>query len=150
MPICPICSQSLDTIRHREGLFYLCPNCDGHALTIPHVRRVAGDRFAARLLRLIKLATRRSKRACPFCGCAMAIASMPEPLMELEGCLSCSAVWFDAPTFETLAGGTIETTNALPMLATELYAEIKLKELKDREKAEEDKARKKKKRLRDL
>ena len=80
----------------------------------------------------------------------MAIASMPEPLMELEGCLSCSAVWFDAPTFETLAGGTIETTNALPMLATELYAEIKLKELKDREKAEPETARKKKKRIREL
>jgi len=80
----------------------------------------------------------------------MAVATTTEPAMELEGCLACSAVWFDAPTFDTLTGGTIETTNAMSMLSTEIYAEIKLKELKDREKAEAEKARKKKKRIRDL
>ena len=56
----------------------------------------------------------------------------------------------DAPTFENLSGGTIETTNSLGLQATEIYAEIKLKELKDRQKAEEEAAKKRKKRIRDL
>ncbi|MSU58049.1 MAG: hypothetical protein EXS35_07705 [Pedosphaera sp.] len=73
-----------------------------------------------------------------------------EPALELEGCLACSAVWFDAPTFESLSDGVLETTNAMPRLATEMYAELKLKQLKQREEAEKEKARKKKKRVRDL
>jgi len=56
----------------------------------------------------------------------------------------------DAPTFENLSGGTIETTNSLGLQAIEIYAEIKLKELKDRQKAEEEAAKKRKKRIRDL
>ena len=150
MPSCPICSRPLLTTRHREGLFYHCSRCDGRAVTIPHVRRVAGDRFAARLLRLIKFGGRRGALGCPFCAKAMVATAMTDPPMELEGCPTCNAVWIDAPTFESLAGGTIETTNSLPMQATELYAEIKLKELKDRLKAEEEEKRKRKKRIRDL
>jgi Zn-finger nucleic acid-binding protein len=119
-------------------------------MTVPHVRRVAGDRFAARTLRLLKLAVRRSARACPFCGKAMTMVVMTEPPAEFEGCLVCNSIWMDAPTFENLTGGIVETTNSLAWQATEIYAEIKLKELKDRQKAEEEEKRKKKKRIRDL
>ena len=150
MPTCPICKTSLETTRHREGLYYLCGVCSGRAVTIPHLRRVAGDRFAARVLRLLKLARRRSERPCAFCGKAMTVALRTEPPLELEGCLLCNATWMDAPTFENLSGGTIETTSSLALQATEIYAEIKLKELKDRQKAEEEAAQKWKKRLRDL
>jgi Zn-finger nucleic acid-binding protein len=80
----------------------------------------------------------------------MAMALTSEPPMEIEGCLGCSAVWMDAPTFESLTGGVVETTNSLAMNSTEIYAEIKLKELKDREWEEEEKVRKKKKRIRRL
>jgi len=80
----------------------------------------------------------------------MTVAVMTGPPMELEGCLACNATWMDAPTFENLSGGTIETTNSLGLQATEIYAEIKLKELKDRQKAEEEAAKKRKKRIRDL
>jgi len=150
MPTCPICEKCLETTRHREGLYYLCSVCAGRALTTPHVRRVAGDRFAARVLRLLKLGVRRSKRLCPFCGKAMTIVTMTERPVEFEGCLACNTVWMDAPTFESLTGGIIETTSSLAMQATDIYAEIKLKELKDRQKAEEEAAKKRKKRIRDL
>ena len=119
-------------------------------MTIPHVRQMAGDRFATRVLRLLKLAARRSKRLCPFCNNPMTVAVTTEPPLELEGCLRCNAVWVDAPTFDRFTGGTVETTNSLALHATEIYAEIKLKELKDREKEEEEKARKRKKRIKDL
>lgn len=147
MPACPICAKPLDTIRQREGVFYHCSSCDGRALTIPQLRRVAGDRFATKLLRLIKFARRPSEHACPFCSRHMVVFNVAEPLMVLDGCLPCNAVWFDAPTYETMPAGSAETTNSLPSLATEIFAEMRLKELKDREAreaAERKKARKKK------
>lgn len=150
MPTCPVCKTNLETTRHREGLYYLCTICAGRALTIPHVRQVAGDRFAARTLRLLKLAACRGERLCPFCGKAMAVAIMTEPPLEFEGCLQCNVAWLDAPTFESLSGRTIETTASLGMQATEIYAEIKLKEFNDRQKAEEEAAKKRKKRVHDL
>ena len=150
MPRCPICTQPLLTTRHREGLFYLCPRCVGRAVTIPHVRRIAGDRFAARLLRLLQHGGRRSELGCPFCDQIMRVVTTKEPPLQLEGCLVCNAVWMDSPTFENLTGGTVETTNSLSWQATEIYAEMKLKELKDRQRAEEEAARKKKKRIRDV
>ena len=119
-------------------------------MTIPHLRKVAGDRFAARLLRLLKWVTRGSDRPCAFCGKPMVVATVANSMVEMEGCLACNAAWMDAPTFESLVGGVVETTNSLAGQATEIYAEIKLKELKDREKEEEEKARKRKKRISDL
>ena len=119
-------------------------------MTIPHLRKVAGDRVAARLLRLLKLARRRSDRPCAFCGKPMVVAAMTDPILEMEGCVACNATWIDGPTFATLADGAVETTNSLAGQATEIYAEIKLKELKDREKEEEEKARRRKKRISDL
>jgi hypothetical protein len=77
----------------------------------------------------------------------MTVAVTTEPPMEIEGCLVCNAVWMDAPTFEALTGGVVETTSSLGTQATEIYAEIKLKELKDREREEEEKARKRKRRI---
>jgi Zn-finger nucleic acid-binding protein len=150
MPVCPICIKPLETVRQREGLFYFCPVCNGRALTIPQVRRVLGDRLAAKLLRLIKLSRRESGHACPFCAEGMLVVSAPEPPVELDACRSCSVVWFDAPTYEALPEGTVETTALLALQATEIVAEIRLKELKEREQEREaeerDKKKKKKKR----
>jgi len=102
------------------------------------------------MLRLLKPSQRRSERTCPFCNKAMVVATLTEPPVEFEGCLPCNAVWIDAPTFEGLSGGTIETTSSLAGQATEIYAEIKLKELTDRQKMEEQAAKKRKKHIRDL
>ena len=151
MPACPICAKPLDTVRQREGLFYFCPVCNGRALTIPQVRRVLGDRLAAKLLRLIKLSRRESERSCPFCAKRMLVVSAQEPAMELDACRPCGVVWFDAPTYEALPEGTVETTASLALQATEIIAEIRLKELKEREKEREEEERdmkKKKKRRR--
>ena len=152
VPACPFCAKPLETIRQREGVFYLCSSCGGRAVTIPQLRRVAGDRFAAKLLRLIQLAHRPSKWPCPFCSGRMVVCNLAEPLMELDGCRPCNAVWFDAPTYETMPEGSAETTNSLPSLATEVFAEIRLKEMKDREAREEAERKKvrKKRGLRDL
>lgn len=80
----------------------------------------------------------------------MVVVATSEPPIQLEGCLACNAVWVDGPSFECFTDGDIETTSSLALHATEIYAEIKLKEFDDRQKAEEEAARKRKKRIRDL
>lgn len=146
MPVCPICDRALDIQRQREGLFYSCAKCGGRALTIPQIRRVAGDRLGAKLVRLLSLSRLQSKHTCPFCGKRMVCVSLTEPPLAVEGCRPCNAIWFDAPTYETLPEGVGESTNALSLLATEIFAENKLKELKEREAREEAERKKRGKR----
>ena len=141
---CPICAKQLDTIRQREGVFYHCAVCTGRALTIPQLRRVAGDRFATKVLRLLKLTRRGSEHACPFCTQRMMVLNVTEPALELEGCPACNVVWFDAPTYDAVPEGAAEATNSLPSLANEIFAENRLKEHNERvlrEEAERKKSR---------
>jgi Zn-finger nucleic acid-binding protein len=147
MPTCPICKKSLETVRQREGIFYPCQTCHGRATTIPQIRRVFGDRIATKLLRLIKLSRLASARLCPFCGRPMLVVNAQEPPLELESCRACAAVWFDLPTYEALPQLTVETTNSIPMQATEIIALNRLKELKALEE-EERKREKRRKKLR--
>jgi Zn-finger nucleic acid-binding protein len=147
VPICPICSKPLETTRQREGLFYPCRTCDGRAMTVSQVRHMLGDQVATKLLRFIKLSRLSSEHSCPFCGKPMLMVNIPEPRLELESCRACSVVWFDLPTYESLPQMTSETTNSIPMQATEIIALNRLKELKKHEE-EERRREKEKKRLR--
>ena len=146
MPTCPICIKPLETTRQREGLFYPCRTCDGRAMTVSQVRHMLGDQVATKLLRLVKLSRLSSAHACPFCGRLMLVINTQEPLLALESCRACSVVWFDLPTYESLPQLTSETTNSIPMQATEIIALNRLKELKKREE-EERRREKEKKRL---
>jgi Zn-finger nucleic acid-binding protein len=102
--------------------------------------------MGARLLRALGNARLRSEHACPFCGAKMVRVNLTSPALEVDGCRPCNAIWFDAPTYELLPEGTAETTNALPLLATEIFGELKLKEQKEREEREEAERKKKRKR----
>jgi hypothetical protein len=75
----------------------------------------------------------------------MLLIRTPEPPLDLDACQPCSVVWFDAPSYETLPEGAVETTASLALQATEIVAEIRLKELKEREKEREEEERDKKK-----
>jgi Zn-finger nucleic acid-binding protein len=144
MPTCPICAKPLETVRQREGVFYRCRACNGRAVTVSQVRHVLGERVATKLLRLIKLSRRQSQRRCPFCQNAMVVVNSQEPVLELDACRTCNAVWFDDPTYESLPELAFEATNSMAMQATEIIAMERLKELKERQEAERKQARKKK------
>jgi Zn-finger nucleic acid-binding protein len=144
MPTCPICAKPLETTRQREGVYYPCPVCDGRAVTVSQIRHVLGERVAMKLLRLMKLSRRESARKCPFCTKPMLVLNMQEPLLELDACRSCNAVWFDAPTYASLPQLAFESTSSIAMQATELIALQRLKELKERQEQERKEAKKKK------
>ncbi len=75
----------------------------------------------------------------------MVVVQTQEPALELDACRPCSVVWFDAPTYEALPEGTVETTSSLAMQATEIVAMNRLRELKEREREREEEERDKKK-----
>ena len=144
MPTCPICAKPLETVRQREGVCYPCKSCHGKAMTLSQIRHVLGDQIATKLLRLMKLGRRQGERECPFCGTPMRVLNTQEPPLELDACVTCITVWFDAPTYECLPQLTGEATNSIPMQATEIIALNRLKELKEREEEARKQARKKK------
>jgi Zn-finger nucleic acid-binding protein len=134
----------LAAIRQRNGLFYHCPGCNGRALSIPQLRQVAGDRFAAKLLRLIKSSLRKGERSCPFCSQRMVVFEVQDPPLELDGCRPCNLVWFEQEQYEAVPEGAAETTGTLSELAMEMRALQRLKELKEREEAEKTEEKKRK------
>jgi len=132
MPVCPNCATPLNTIRHREGLFFLCPTCEGRAVTLPQIRRVAGDRFATSLLRQINANAYFGRRPCPFCGRRMRQFNSAQPPLELDACKACAAVWFDPQEFEAVPEGVLESPHETQMRAAEAMGQYRLDQMKER------------------
>lgn len=135
MPNCPSCNKELETVAQRQGVFFHCPGCDGRALSIPQLRRVAGDHFAVRLLRLLKTRQEQSDSSCPFCGRRLTLLRMQEPQMDLQGCRPCNLVWFDPQSYELVPEWTVAGNTGVSMQDIETESLRRLKELKEREKA---------------
>src|SRR5882724_11454727 len=144
MPSCPGCTKELETVPQRQGVFYRCPGCNGRALSIPQIRRVAGDHFAVKLLRLLKMRNEQRSASCPFCGKQMLSLKLQESALELSGCRPCNIVWFDAQSYQLVPEWTVANGTGVSMQDIETESLRRLKELKEREKAaaEEEKKRK--------
>lgn len=137
MPICPACHEPLRTVRQREGIYYTCDQCGGRAVTVPQVRRVAGDRFAMQLLREINHAELVTERYCPFCLAAMKQFQNAQPPLTLDSCRKCGVVWFDPSEFEAIPEGVIETPDELELRGREALALEQAKQIAQRAQAED-------------
>ena len=137
MPICPVCHDPLRTIRQREGIYYSCDRCRGRAVTVPQVRRVAGDRFAVQLLREINHTELVSDRYCPFCLAVMKQFQNDQPRLTLDSCRACGVVWFDASEFEAIPERALESTDELILRGREALAREKVKQIAERARAED-------------
>lgn len=132
MLACPNCSTPLNTIRQREGLFFLCLACEGRAVTIPQIRRIAGDHFATNLLRQINGNSHFGDRTCPFCCRRMRRFYSQDPLLELDACKTCGAVWFDPQEFEAMPEGAIESPDEVRLRGAEVIARYRLEQMKEK------------------
>lgn len=137
MPGCPLCHAALRTIRQREGIFFLCDECNGRAVTIPQIRRVAGDQFATRLLWQINRAPNVTARPCPFCRRPMKQFQNSEPPLTLDTCRLCGVVWFDRSEFEAIPEGAIESHDELVLRGREALAAEKVRQLAERARSED-------------
>lgn len=128
MPDCPNCQVPLITMRQRNGLFYQCPNCGGRAVTLPQIRRVAGDRFATNLIRQINTNRSIGERCCPFCPRPMRVFDSAQPPLELDACKSCATVWFDRQEFEAVPEKAVPSTNELRLAAAEAFGRHRIEQ----------------------
>jgi len=144
MSACPDCNKELETVPQRQGVFYRCPTCNGRALSIPQVRRVAGDHFAVNILRLLKMRNGQTSALCPFCGKKLLSLKVQEPKLELAGCRPCGIVWLNAQNYQLVPEWTVASNTGISMQDIEAESLRRLKELKEKEKAtaEEEKRRK--------
>jgi Zn-finger nucleic acid-binding protein len=136
MANCPTCKTSLRTIRQREGVFLNCDQCGGRAVSISHIRRFTGDRFATKLLVEINRVTKTSLLSCPFCNSPMKQLQTPQPAITLDACKQCVTVWFAAGEFEKLPEGVIESQDELRLRGAEAHGKLKLKGLDLQQKKE--------------
>jgi membrane associated rhomboid family serine protease len=127
----------LKTVRQREGIFFHCDQCDGRAMTIPQVRRVAGDKFATQLLRKINNTCQTSSRKCPFCCLMMLQFQITQPMMTLDSCKHCGVVWFERGEFEEVPEGTIETPDELTLRGREILAVHQVEEMAEQQRRQE-------------
>jgi membrane associated rhomboid family serine protease len=128
MANCPNCGIYLQTVRNRDGIYSHCSQCDGRAVTFPQIRRTTGDRYLSSLIRQVRCATQISTRACPFCQTAMKNFLLSNPPVTLDGCMSCTMVWFDTGKFEQLPEGVAETPEDAMFRAFESEAKWKIEQ----------------------
>ncbi|HUA65683.1 MAG TPA: rhomboid family intramembrane serine protease [Alphaproteobacteria bacterium] len=125
MPSCPSCRIGLETARQRGGVYYYCSQCNGRAVSMPQIRRMAGELFASGLLLKMSTTTQASWLTCPFCETQMKSFNVSNPPITLDSCKSCGMVWFEAGKFEITPEGVIESGDAL--LLTPAEADVKRK-----------------------
>ena len=120
----------LKTHRQSEGLFYECTGCGGRAVTIPQIRRVAGDCFTTSLLRQINTQTLNGTHSCPFCNRTMRQFRSSAPPLELDACKPCGVVWFDPHEFEAVPEGAVASVHELQLRGAESLGTHRLEQLK--------------------
>jgi len=125
--------ESLSTIRQREGIYFLCNRCGGRAVTVPQVRRFAGDRFATGLLRKINTTTFLGGRNCPFCSDQMRQFYLEQPTLQLDACRPCNLIWFDPREYEAIPEVAVESVNEMQLRVAEAIGTYRIEQMRERE-----------------
>ncbi len=99
-------------------------------MTLPQIRRVAGDRFATSLLRQINGNQHFGQQRCPFCNQQMRVFQSSAPVMELDACKSCGLVWFDPAEYEAVPEGAVTSdAHVLDVRGREALATYRLEQV---------------------
>jgi len=123
---CPNCGLALKRVERDYGVIWVCPTCNGRAVTIPLLERTVLKDCVIRLWRAAHHDEGAPGRPCPACGRQMrevqAFADVDAP--KLDVCKTCQFVWFDRNEYENLpaARPPSQQTEALPQKAREILA----------------------------
>jgi len=127
----------LRTVRQRDGIFFLCDQCEGRALSFPQVRRIAGDRYVSKLVRQVNTTHSFGNRTCPFCNQWMLrFTTQQPPPLQLDACKPCGMLWFDRETFKAVPEGVIESVDGAQLRACEAMGVHKVEQLKEKDVSE--------------
>ncbi len=102
--LCPRCRLKLKGISQEVGFSYSCPMCEGRAVALPVIRKLAPPHVIKDLWQRVISPDARSEIRCPSCSQEMAHIGL---LLEggdeyLDVCPQCHFIWFDHLEFERL------------------------------------------------
>ena len=135
MFICPICKIPLNQNGNIFGLFWVCPSCNGRAVTLEAVRKVIPRPMVNHLWQRARSGQHARTRQCPACKHRMSEVPIisKERTEYIDVCSKCHFIWFDPHEFEHLPKVEIKDTQGLPlpMEAKEALALARLESLKE-------------------
>lgn len=116
MPICPTCKTELDKKSTSLGLLWVCPSCDGRAVSVEVVKKAVPNDIVDKLLDAVRSGRHPQKRRCPACGEMMAEVPITNKGRTgyLDACTGCSLIWFDPGGDEGLPKVPITSKGKLP------------------------------------
>ena len=98
MAECPRCKTQLVGQPSKQGLQFICPGCNGRAISIDALRKADVDSlFLTSIWEKAHNPAGRRYRPCPHCGRPMAAVDehLSNHLLCLDICSFCHALWFD-------------------------------------------------------
>lgn len=97
--LCPRCSSDMQNLPCEGGQIPTCTACRGSAITVALLRRFAPKERIDQAWRTARDETRKSELGCPGCEARMrpvALETHGDAALELDACVVCHLVWFDA------------------------------------------------------
>jgi len=146
---CPRCGVALDSRTQDQILSYSCPECDGHAITLPGLRKQSSQGAINMFWRAAQEGRQGSGPGCPTCMNSMTTVSIPSEKLVASGapgaaadgsplvldvCRPCTLVWFDPGEQEQLgsaAAVSAQERSSVERQAAEATANMMIAELKE-------------------
>jgi len=131
MLLCPHCRSRLTRTQNALGLYWSCAECGGRAANLAIVRKAIAPEFVNRFWQAARASETESPRRCPTCDFQMMLVNA-SPTMELDVCLRCQLVWFDAEEYESAPSAmtlTAAPAPELPYAAREAIALAKVQQI---------------------
>lgn len=139
MFICPHCQSRLNKVAGGVGRFWSCPACNGRAVTLPVLQKVAPQKLINQLWQDARSGTDVGDRACPACDRKMKVVPLADTgNLSVDVCLGCHFVWFDPQEFEKVSGADqrLFAQQELSPVSKAALARAELKLLQEQRKAE--------------
>ncbi len=141
--ICPKCNITLKQSSGPFGVFWLCPNCSGKAVSLSVLRQSAPASIVKEFWLSVRSKEFPQKKKCPACSSSMTEVPIMqgEKTVFIDICKKCNFIWFDAKEYESLPQVEIpkEKAENLSIEAREALAKYKI-ECMAAEREREDKA----------
>lgn len=142
---CPDCGSSLIRTPNRVGIFWVCNNCHGQAVSVALLRKTIGNDRVRTIWSQAIQKTNHDGKSCPICCLAMTSVTLgvPGSSLALDVCKRCEFVWFDPEEYEAIPPpppkpkepGEVDE-NDLPQAAREALALYKVQQIAEQERAE--------------
>jgi len=101
--LCPKCNVELEFDKS-------CNRCRGILTGLNILKLASPEGFLEKVFSHVKAHGELSSRECPVCANKMTGVKLPDvvPVTELDFCLNCQSLWFDAEEIKRLPKKTIE------------------------------------------